>query len=96
MRKGWPLRKAVSSLELMAVASRASGVRLVNKVRLADGAAIERDDIPMQGLELPRIAGIAVQVGDAPSPTDLAGSVPALETTGARRIVPVPVIPENC
>jgi hypothetical protein len=42
MRKGWPLRKAVSALELMAVASRVPGVRLVRGVRLADPTDVKR------------------------------------------------------
>jgi hypothetical protein len=108
MRRGWPLRKAVSALELMAVASRVSGVRAVHGVRLADLDGLEAPQINMVGLQLPRVMGIAVQLGDAPDPRDLMGGVPgdgrsdagsASGTGGtspARRIVPVPVIPENC
>lgn len=104
MQKGWPLRKAVSALELMAVASRVPGVRLVHKVRLANAAGVEAADIPMRGLQMPRIAGIAVQIGDAPDPQDLIRGAPRDGQTGggdataagSRRLVPVPVIPEEC
>lgn len=100
MPNGWPLRKAVSALELMAVASRVRGVRLVHGVRIADTDGREATDIPMRGLQLPRIAGIVVLVGDAPDPQDLIGDTPGTSapggSSGNRRIVPVPVIPEEC
>ena len=63
-QKGWPLRKAVAALELMAVASRVPGVSLVNGVLLAEGVASNTNQIEMQGLQLPRVAGISVAVGD--------------------------------
>jgi len=114
MRKGWPLRKAVSALELMAVASRVPGVRLVRGVRLADPDGREAPEIVMRGLQLPRIAGIAVEVGDARDPRELIGGVPqagpdgqssgqagigeqgSASRTRRPRILPVPVIPEQC
>jgi hypothetical protein len=53
----------------------------------------------MQSLQLPRIAGLSVVVGDAPDPASLIGGV-VQETTGDsllnRRVVPVPVIPDRC
>jgi hypothetical protein len=68
----------------------------------------------MRGLQLPRIAGIVVEVGDARDPRELIGGVPQAGPDGqssgqagigeqgsaskARRprILPVPVIPEEC
>jgi predicted phage baseplate assembly protein len=99
-QKGWPLRRAVSAAELMAEATRVPGVRFVRKVRLAGADGIEAAEIPMQSLQLPRIAGLSVVVGDAPDPASLMGGV-VQETTGGdslpnRRVVPVPVIPDRC
>jgi hypothetical protein len=78
MRKGWPLGKAVSPLELLAVTSRVPGVLQINKVYVADEAAATArkletaatpscDDlpVPMTGLELPRIKALNVAVGTA-------------------------------
>ncbi len=99
-QKGWPLRRAVSAAELMAEATRVPGVRFVRKVRLAGADGIEAAEISMQSLQLPRIAGLSVVVGDAPDPASLMGGV-VQETTGGdslpnRRVVPVPVIPDRC
>ena len=104
LQKGWPLRRTVSAAELMAVASRARGVRFVRSVRLADTNGVEQTDIPMHSLQLPRIAGLIVVVGDAPSPASLMGGIPndgsAQDSSGGtqpkKRVVPVPVIPERC
>lgn len=104
LRKGWPLRRAVSAAELMSVASRTRGVRFVRKVRLAGTDGEEQTDIPMHSLQLPRIAGLVVVVGDAPAPASLMGGVSPegglQDSTGdtmpKRRVVPVPVIPDRC
>ena len=99
MRSGWPLGRAVSAAELAAVVSRVPGVRYVRGLRLFDADGSEHAEIAMQGLDLPRVAGILVVAGDAPGAADLlhaalgdgSGSPPA-----RKRIVPVPVIPETC
>ncbi|HEY8561389.1 MAG TPA: hypothetical protein VIL74_13515 [Pyrinomonadaceae bacterium] len=94
---GWRLRKPVAAKELLAVASRVAGVMFVNDVFLAEGDAAASEQIAMNGLELPRVMGISVAVGDALPLAQLRGA--AREATGVsrpRRIVPVPVIPENC
>ncbi len=96
--KGWRLRKAVTAKELEAVASRTSGVMFVNNLLLAEGNNPETDQIAMNGLELPRVMGISVSIGDPLPLSSLRGTA----TTGTdgqgrtRKIVPVPVIPENC
>ncbi len=94
-RKGWPLRKAVVALELVAVASRVPGVAWVTQVRLAQGTGAEQDSIPMTGLQLPRVADIAVGVGagEAPSLDSLRGTTAPSAT---RPFMPVPVVPEEC
>jgi hypothetical protein len=93
-RRGWPLRKRVVSLELQAVANRVPGVLLVNNVLLAVGSGAPETQIRMTGLELPRVAGMAVVVGDPIGLEQLRGQSPG--ETGAAQFVPVPVIPEEC
>jgi len=92
----WPLRKAVVDRELMAVASRVSGVRLVTNVIVAEGDKPPASEIEMDGLQLPRVLGISVVDGD---PVDI-GQLRGTQTTPADRpptsFVPVPIIPEEC
>jgi hypothetical protein len=93
-QKGWPLSKAVTARELLAVASRVSGVLLVNDVFIAEDTKPSSDQIPMNGLELPRVMGISVSIGDPMDLDSLRGQAPVVAP--ATRIVPVPVIPEEC
>ncbi len=96
-QKGWPLCKAVTARELLAVASRVTGVLLVNDVLIAEGTKPTADQIPMSGLELPRVMGITVGIGDPIDLDQLRGQAAAPATTTAgSKIVPVPVIPEEC
>jgi hypothetical protein len=94
-QKGWPLSKAVTARELLAVASRVSGVLLVNDVLIAEDTRPASDQIPMNGLELPRVMGISVSIGEPMDLDSLRGQTPVVATP-ATRIVPVPVIPEEC
>jgi len=93
-RKGWPLRKAVVDLELLAVASRVPGVLLVNRVLLAESTGGATNRIGMTGLELPRVLKVSVSAGD---PIDLdelrRGQRP---DAPPRSRVPVPIVPEEC
>ncbi|AFE04871.1 hypothetical protein COCOR_02855 [Corallococcus coralloides DSM 2259] len=94
-QRGWPLRKAVVSLELAAVAGRVEGVALVRGVGLGLATGAAQDQVPMTALQLPRLAGISVAVGDPPSLDELRGTGPV--ATGAQRpFVSVPVVPEEC
>jgi len=107
-RRGWPLRKAVTDRELLAVASRVSGVLSVNDVLVAEGASPAAAQITMSGLELPRVLGISVAVGEAVGLDVLRGQAtgdagggtgPGDGTgggTGGGVVLPVPVIPEEC
>jgi predicted phage baseplate assembly protein len=97
-KKGWPLRKPVDALELMAVASRVPGVRLVKQLYLAEGTQPPTASLGITGLELPRVRGIAVAVGDASSLDEVRGqAAPAMPVAGAPSFVPLPVIPpEEC
>ena len=92
--RGWPLRKRVVALELVAAVARVPGVTAVRELLLAgDDDTTSRPSVDMQGLELPRIAGVMVSVGPAMSLADLRGTTPATGRTG---FVPVPVVPEEC
>jgi hypothetical protein len=95
-QNGWPLRKAVTDRELLAVASRVPGVLLVNDVKIAEGTKPYVPQIPMSGLELPRVLGISVTVGDALDLDQLRGQTAPTTTTTAPKVVPVPVLPEEC
>ncbi len=94
-QNGWPLLKPVVDRELMAVASRVPGVLFVKNILLAEGIRAADTQILMTGLDLPRVAGISVSVGD---PVDLdqlrgQGTVTPLAPSAFK---PVPVIPEEC
>jgi hypothetical protein len=96
LQKGWPLRKAVTDRELMAVASRVSGVQLVTDVIIAEGVAAPASPITMSGLELPRVAGISVNIGEPINIDQLRGQTATTDAVPGPRLVPVPVIPEEC
>jgi hypothetical protein len=93
-QKGWPLCKSVTARELLAVASRVSGVLLVNDVFIAEGDKPKADQISISGLELPRVLGISVTIGDPMDLDQLRGQT-TVDTT-VPQVVPVPVIPEEC
>jgi baseplate J-like protein len=93
-RKGWPLRKRVVAAELDAVVNRVEGVLFVNSLLVAQGTGAAQASIPMIGLELPRVAGISVTVGDPLDLDRLRGQSP--EPTEASSFVPVPVVPKEC
>lgn len=87
---GWPLGKPVQRLEVAAVANRVAGVRLVREVLVAPGTGAAVEQLPLSGLELPRVRAIGVgaeadleslRAGRPPSPSDL---------------LPVPVVPDTC
>jgi len=94
---GWRLRKPVAAKELLAVASRVSGVMFVNDVLLAEGDNSATEQVSMNGLELPRVLGISISIGDPLPLSQLRGT--STDTNGTatpRRIVPIPIIPEEC
>lgn len=93
-RRGWPLRKRVVAAELEAVVNRVEGVLFVNNLLLASGTGAADTAIAMRGLQLPRVAGISVVVGDALDLDQLRGQ--RSESTAAVGFVPVPIVPEKC
>jgi hypothetical protein len=103
--RGWPLRKSVMGLELMAIASRTPGVLLVSGVLVAEELGEPQSVIDMRGLQLPRVAGLAVAVGEPLAVDQLrgTGTVPVTGGEGepggtgvTPQLVPVPVIPDEC
>jgi hypothetical protein len=95
-RKGWPLRKRVVAAELEAVVNRVEGVLFVNNLLVAQGTGAAQASIPVTGLELPRVAGISVTVGDALDLDRLRGQRPEPTDASLSGFVPVPVVPEEC
>ncbi|MDD2897506.1 MAG: baseplate J/gp47 family protein [Desulfuromonadaceae bacterium] len=99
---GWPLWNPVVAKELVAVISRVPGVSLVNNVLLGEESKPPGDQVEMRGLELPRIMGLSVTVGDPLSLDQLRGQAgefvqPGTEGTGtAPAFLPIPLIPEEC
>jgi hypothetical protein len=93
---GWPLRKAVLDRELMAEATRVPRVLLENNLLLAEGDGTPAETISMRALELPRVLGIAVAVGE-PLPIEQlrGGLVPGEQRRGAQ-VLPVPAVIEEC
>lgn len=94
--EGWPLRTPVIPNDLAAAAARVDGVQRVDQVLLGDDQGSDGvTSIPLAGLELPRLAALAVQVGEATPLSELRGGIDeAVEEPAGRK--PVPVIPEEC
>ncbi|WP_028310500.1 baseplate J/gp47 family protein [Derxia gummosa] len=109
LENGWPLFRAVTALELAAVVARTTGVAGVAGLLLGDASGSRRDSVPMQGLQLPFIAGLSVTLGDPVSLDDLVGRGSGAGggdggdgsggngggTTAPRRL-PVPKVPQEC
>jgi Baseplate J-like protein len=99
---GWPLRKSVVSIELLAEANRVDGVLSVNSVLLAEGTGAAVPEIKMSGLELPMVAGISVTPGDPTDLDQIRGQGTAVSTsstdgtTAGAEFVSIPVVPEGC
>ncbi len=98
---GWPLFKAVAALELATVAARVDGVLGVTGLLLGDASGAQRDSVPLAGLQLPLIAGLAVSLGDPVPLSDLIGQGTGGDGTGGSAgtvaiRLPVPRVPENC
>jgi hypothetical protein len=98
VRAGWPLWKPVAERELLAVASRAPGVRLISDLLLGGSDGNRADAVSMTGLQLPRIAGLSVVNGDPVPLAQLTGQTGGGGVPGDGRPgpLPVPIIPEEC
>jgi hypothetical protein len=93
-QRGWPLGKAVQRLELVAIASRVPGVRLVNDAHLAGGTDAASESVPITGLQLPRAR--AISVGATAADLDQLRGQETAPDALPPSVVPVPVIPESC
>jgi len=93
--KGWPLGKPVISLEIMTVAGRVSGVEFVQDVLLAQsGNAVPQ--VPITGLQLPRVLGISVTNGAPLTLDELRGRPTTTTPPGGTPAAQLPIIPEEC
>jgi hypothetical protein len=95
---GWPLSTDVRRQDLEAVATRVTGVRYVDSIKLgivpASGAAIaDVERVPLVGLQLPQLAGISVREGPAEDLAILLGQQPV---STRPNLVPVPLLPTKC
>jgi len=93
---GWPLRKPVLAGELAVEVARVPGVALINQLLLAANTGNEVPQINMQGLQLPRLDGIVVTLGDPLPISQVRGDTTAGGTAPPPKLVPVPVIPQEC
>ncbi len=93
-QRGWPLRKAINALEIQAVVSRVPGVLLVRGVLLAQGNDGENPIVPLERLQLPRLAALQVATGLPVSIDEVRNGTSATAVSG--RKVSVPVVPEVC
>lgn len=102
LEDGWPLGRGVNRLELMAEAARVPGVLRVNGLKLAQGDGSDvPEELPLRGLQLPRLLGLSVELGDAIPIDNLlgqgSGDGSGQANSGARgRVVPVPTVPREC
>lgn len=98
-RDGWPLGTPVVALEIVAEASRELAVQRVNGVQLSSGNENELPMVAMSGLELPRLRGIDVSLGE---PLDVATLMNGVNGGGSSsgdvpgEFVPVPIVPGEC
>jgi hypothetical protein len=103
LEQGWPLFRAVGALELATVVARTEGVSGVAGLLLGDAGGSRRESVPMLGLQLPYIAGLAISLGD-PIPLDeLIGRGSGTQEGGdgsanapRKRRLPVPKVPQEC
>jgi hypothetical protein len=97
-RKGWPLRRAVLAAELEVEVARVPGVAIINKLELAGATGDALANIALQGLQLPRLDGIVVSIGDALPIEQVRGDITSGsgDTPVRSGVVPVPVIPKEC
>jgi hypothetical protein len=96
LKKGWPRNKPVVALELLAVASRVTGVSLINGVQIAVKGGPSVTQIDMPKLNLPRVVGISVTGGDPVPVQSLSGTTPTAGDGTVGQFLPVPIIPEEC
>jgi len=87
--KGWPLSKAVESMDLWVQAVRVDGVSRIRGVTMWDSTGAKQTRIEISGLELPRLDQVGANAGD---PEDLT----AQPAPPQQKRVAVPVLPPTC
>jgi hypothetical protein len=91
------LNKAVEAGEISGHATRVSGVAKVNRIHIGDSSGTLATDFSVTGLELPRLAGLSVGSGVAPTIEEMqSGTSGEGDAAGGVQIIPVPVIPPEC
>lgn len=95
--EGWPLEVPVLPQELEAVVARVDGVRLVQGLLLGTAQANDVPEVPLTGLELPRLVGVSVTEGP-PVSLDQLKDAPAAAANlpEGQQWTPIPVLPERC
>jgi predicted phage baseplate assembly protein len=94
--RGWPLGKAVEAGEISAAATRVDGVAKVNGLLLGGETGGAVLSLPLVGLELPRLMGLAVESGEPVPLEQVRGEAPEPPPADGRPVVPVPIVPEEC
>lgn len=90
---GWELGKAVDRLEIWTAAAKVDGVAKVVDVVLGDGSSPDPvARVVLADLQLPHLAGLSVQSGDAAPIDDLRGKPFVTD----RVVLPIPAVPEEC
>jgi len=95
-KRGWPLGKSVEAAEVSAAATRVDGVAKVTGLFLGDETGGAVPTVPLTGLKLPRLMGLAVEAGDPAPLEQVRGEAAEPAPTGGLPVVPVPVVPEEC
>lgn len=93
--RGWPFGKAVEAAEISAAATRVDGVAKVNGLLLGGESGGAVASLPLAGLELPRLMGLAVESGEPVALEQVRGEAPEPPPAG-NPVVPVPIVPEEC
>jgi len=94
---GWPLNMAILPGELEAIVARVDGVRLLDETTpllLGNADADNLPRLPLAGLRLPRLAGVAVVANGPALPIAQLRNAPTVASGAAW--TPIPVIPERC
>ncbi len=86
---GWPLSKAVESVDLLVQTVRVNGVSRVREIKMWDSTGALQPRIEISGLELPRLDQVGVSLGSADDLT-------APQALPPQKRVAVPVLPPEC
>jgi hypothetical protein len=94
--RGWPLNRDVHQGALLAEVARVAGVVQVTGVQIALGNGGAVTSVPIDGVELPELAGLSVVAGDPIDLQVLRGDAGTATPGDAPPRLPVPVVAETC